>query len=230
MVSVALAAYNGEKYIRQQLESVLKQLEENDEVVISDDNPDGGTYSAVKDLIESDSRIKYIHGPKKGVIKNFENAIKNTKGDYIFLCDQDDVWLEGKVNALKAELEGGALVVMHDAIITDENLNSVENSFFKFNGSQKGYLKNIIKNSYIGCCMAFSSKLKEKILPFPEKLPMHDQWIGLMGEKSGKVSFVDKPYIYYRRHEGAVTGGKTSFKQKLMWRINIILALTKKQG
>ena len=149
MVSVVMAAYNGEKYIREQLLSVLKQLSENDEVIISDDNPYTGTYEAVKGFIESDGRIRYIKGPGKGVIKNFENAISAAEGDYIFLCDQDDVWLDGKVSAVCEELKKGAVVVMHDAIVTDENLNPVKQSFFEAMGSGTGIVKNIIKNTYI---------------------------------------------------------------------------------
>lgn len=229
MVSVVMAAYNGEKYIREQLLSVLKQLSENDEVIISDDNPYTGTYEAVKGFIESDGRIRYIKGPGKGVIKNFENAISAAEGDYIFLCDQDDVWLDGKVSAVCEELKKGAVVVMHDAIVTDENLNPVKQSFFEAMGSGTGIIKNIIKNTYIGCCMAFSKSLKPFILPFPDDLPMHDQWIGLAGEKAGRVALIKEPLIYYRRHSGAVTGGRTSFSQKLKWRMSIIKAVMRKQ-
>ena len=229
MVSVVMAAYNGEKYIREQLLSVLKQLSENDEVIISDDNPYTGTYEAVKGFIESDGRIRYIKGPGKGVIKNFENAISAAEGDYIFLCDQDDVWLDGKVSAVCEELKKGAVVVMHDAIVTDENLNPVKQSFFEAMGSGTGIVKNIIKNTYIGCCMAFSKSLKPFILPFPDDLPMHDQWIGLAGEKAGRVALIKEPLIYYRRHSGAVTGGRTSFSQKLKWRMSIIKAVIRKQ-
>ncbi len=229
MVSVVIAAYNGKQYIKEQLESVLCQLDENDEVVISDDLPSGNTYSAIEEMIKNDRRIVYIEGPGKGVIKNFENAIKCAKGDYIFLCDQDDVWLDGKVEAVKKELESEALVVMHDAYVTDENLAVQEESFFVSHGSETGCLRNIIRNSYIGCCMAFSAKLKPYILPFPDNLPMHDQWIGLMGEKAGKVKLIPKQYIYYRRHGGAVTGGKTTASQKIKWRIAIIKALKGKQ-
>ena len=229
MVSVVMAAYNGEKYIREQLLSVLKQLSENDEVIISDDNPYTGTYEAVKGFIESDGRIRYIKGPGKGVIKNFENAISAAEGDYIFLCDQDDVWLDGKVSAVCEELKKGAVVVMHDAIVTDENLNPVKQSFFEAMGSGTGIVKNIIKNTYIGCCMAFSKSLKPFILPFPDDLPMHDQWIGLAGEKAGRVALIKEPLIYYRRHSGAVTGGRTSFSQKLKWRMSIIKAVMRKQ-
>lgn len=229
MISVVLAAYNGGEYIRAQLESVLCQLGEQDEVIISDDNPKGSTAPVIRDYIENDSRIKYIHGPGKGVIKNFENAVRNASGDYIFFCDQDDIWLDGKVNAVMKEFEKGALVVMHDAKVVNNDLEVMQESFFSSHGSGTGYFKNILKNTYIGCCMAFSAKLKPYVLPFPDKIPMHDQWIGLMGEKAGKVSLINEPYLLYRRHEGTATGSATTFKQKLMWRINIISCLSGKK-
>lgn len=229
MISVVIAAYNGKQYITQQLTSVLAQLGENDEVVISDDLPEGSTFAAIEELMKKDSRIVYVEGPRKGVIKNFENAIKCAKGDYIFLCDQDDVWLDGKAEAVVKELENGALVVMHDAYITDDGLNIKENSFFASHGSGTGIVKNVIRNSYIGCCMAFSAQLKPYILPFPDDLPMHDQWIGLVGEKAGRVSLINKQFIYWRRHDGTATGSKTTLKQKIKWRVSIIKAIKGKQ-
>lgn len=229
MISVVMAAYNGGEYIAQQLDSVLHQLGEEDEVIISDDLPLGSTANALKPYLEADKRIKYINGPQKGVIKNFENAIVHANGDFIFLCDQDDVWLDGKVKAVIKEFENGAVVVMHNAKVTDENLKVVADSFFDLQKTGTGCTKNIIKNTYIGCCMAFSAKLKPHIIPFPEKIPMHDQWIGLMGERAGKISLIKTPYILYRRHGEAVTGGRTSLLQKIRWRASIICCLFGKQ-
>ena len=78
--------------------------------------------------------------------------------------------------------------------------------------------------------MAFKSELKKEILPFPEDIPMHDQWIGLKAEQKYKVKFIDEPLILYRRHGGNVTGAKTSLMQKLIWRINLIKNLIKPRG
>lgn len=226
-VSVAMAAYNGELYITEQLESILAQLEKDDEVIVSDDNPGSAMSRLVLKLAESDSRIRYVEGSSKGVIKNFENAIAKTTGDIIFLADQDDVWLPGKVDAVKREFEKGAILVMHDAKVVDAQLRVTCESFFKTHKSHKGYLYNVWRNSYMGCCMAFDKSLKERILPFPENLPMHDQYIGLQAENTrleskGKVVLLDTPYLLYRQHGNNVTGGKTSFSQKLRWRRDIL--------
>ncbi len=221
MISVVLAAYKGEKYIVEQVESILSQLSENDELVISDDYPQGETKAALEDILKNDPRVKYIHGKSQGLIKNFEYAINNSRGDFIFLSDQDDVWLEGKVNAVMSEFENGADVVMHDALITDGELNRTGERAFVLNSAGKGIFRNILKNSYQGSCMAFRKEMKEYILPFPEKIPMHDQWIGLMGEKHGKVHLIDHPYILYRRHGENASGSGSSLMQKIKWRVNI---------
>ncbi len=227
-ISVALAAYKGENFIEEQLSSILSQLNPLDEVVVSDDFPEGKTKEVVMKLAHDDSRIKYITGPGKGLIMNFENAIKHCTGDFIFLADQDDVWLPDKVEKVTEKLILGADLVLHNAMVTDSDLTVRDTSFFSSHGSKTGYLNNLVKNSYMGCCMAFRKELTEKILPFPENLPMHDQWIGLIAEKTGRICLIDKPLILYRRHGGNMTGGKTSLKQKIMWRISIAQEIRKR--
>lgn len=225
MISVALAAYKGEKYIEQQILSILPQLSHDDELIVSDDKPGGQTEHIVRRLMLDDPRITYVEGRGKGVVANFTNAIRYCKGDYIFLCDQDDVWLDGKVRRVMQAFENGADLVLHNAYITDENLNITDYSFFAKRGSKKGFFRNIVKNSYMGCCMAFSRKLLKRIMPIPRYIPMHDQWIGLLGEVYGKVELIDVPLIYYRIHGGNVTGGETTLKQKLYWRRYLVKRL-----
>lgn len=227
-ISVALAAYKGENFIEEQLSSILSQLNPLDEVVVSDDFPEGKTKEVVMKLAEDDSRIKYIAGPAEGLIMNFENAIKHCTGDFIFLADQDDVWLPDKVEKVTEKLSSGADLVLHNSMVTDTDLAVSDTSFFTSHGTKTGYLNNLVKNSYMGCCMAFRKELAEKFLPFPENLPMHDQWIGLIAEKTGKVCLIEKPLILYRRHGGNMTGGKTSLKQKIMWRISIAQEIRKR--
>lgn len=221
-ISVALAAYKGEKFIAEQLDSILFQLKENDEIIVSDDLPGGETEQIVRNFAQKDARVKYVKGPQKGLIKNFENAIKICTGDYIFLCDQDDVWLPDKVDAVTEKLDEGYSLVLHNAMVTDSELKITDTSFFNSHGTKTGFLTNIVKNSYMGCCMAFSRELKEKIIPFADGIPMHDQWIGLIAEKTGKVCLVEKPLILYRRHGNNMTGCKTSLKQKIIWRLSIV--------
>ena len=177
-ISVALAAYNGEKYIGEQIESILPQLGRDDEIVVSDDNPAGKTRAAVEFYSAYDGRVRYVEGTGEGVCRNFENAILNCSGDVIFLCDQDDVWLPNKVERVMKAIENGADVVLHDAMMTDGELNVTDESFFSLNGSKRGFVRNFLKNSYMGCCMAFRRDFEPAFMPFPKDLAMHDWWIG----------------------------------------------------
>lgn len=225
MISVCMAAYHGEKYIGAQIASVMGQLGAADELIISDDAPGGETQRIIDRFSRDDGRIKYFAGPGKGAVKNFENALSKAGGDDIFLCDQDDVWLPGKVGRVLRELESGALLVVHDAKVTDGELNVLQNSFFAEHGSKTGFLRNIAYNSYMGCCMAFRRALLAKALPFPENIPMHDQWLGLTAERVGETRLIDEALILYRRHGENVTGQKTGLAQKLSWRAALLRAL-----
>lgn len=198
-VSVAMATYNGEKYIREQIKTILDCLEENDELVISDDGSTDNTLGIINSF--NDNRIVLIDGPKKGIKQNFANAIKNTSGEYIFLSDQDDIWEKDKVTeVIKCFEKENCTLVVHDAEVVDENLNMVMSSYYSYRNSGKGIIKNIYKNTYIGCCMAFLSKAKKYVLPIPNDIEMHDQWIGILNDKYGKTYFSTKKLIKYRRH------------------------------
>lgn len=222
-ISVCMATYNGEKYIKEQLESILCQLGENDEVIISDD----GSTDNTKSIIESfkDKRIKFFtNNGVKGVVSNFENSLNKSSGDYIFLADQDDVWNKGKVDKVMCELQKYDLVLT-DAYVVDSEGSIINNSFFELNGSQKGFFKNIIKNSYLGCAMAFNRKTLEACLPLPSNIPMHDWWIGLVAETHGRVVHLDEKFINHRRHSNntSFTGeiSQYSFFKKIYFRLII---------
>lgn len=225
-ISVALAAYKGERYIAEQLNSILCQLGENDEIIVSDDFPAGKTREAVAEI--HDKRIRYIEGQGKGVVRNFENALNACTGDVIFLSDQDDVWMPDKVQKVLAEIRNGADLVLHDAAVTDGSLNITDPSFFAVHGSNASFAKNLIRNSFVGCCMAFTRKVMADSLPFPNELPMHDWWIALAAMKKGyKTVLLPESLIKWRRHGENVTGGKTSTVQKIKWRLKILLSVAR---
>ena len=224
-VSVCMAAYNGEKFILEQVKSVLSQLQNNDELLIFDDLSSDATVNIVTQF-QSDPRIKLTINPSKlGVVKNFERILAAAKGDYIFLCDQDDVWLPSKVKECLAALEKNILVVT-DCKVVNQDLSEISPSFFELRNSGKGILKNIWKNSYLGCCMAFRRELLNIGLPIPAKIPMHDMWLGLLAEKQGSVLFIPRKLSLYRRHNLAVspTAGKSNLSvlKKIYIRINLI--------
>lgn len=230
MISVCVATYNGEKYLKEQLDSILQQLSETDELIISDDRSCDNTKKILESF-HTDKRIKIIDGPQKGVIKNFENAIRHAKGDIIFLADQDDVWFPNKVAQTKKifEEDKNSLVVISDLVIVDKDLVPVEDSYFAYRNVQTGFFKNILKNKYIGAGMAFRKELKSAILPFPKAIPMHDMWIGVMA--GNRVKLLHEPLTLYRRHGENTSEISTtaSFKQQFRWRWALISSIVKRK-
>jgi glycosyltransferase involved in cell wall biosynthesis len=222
-ISIAMASYNGEKFIHKQLKSIINQLDEKDEIIISDNGSSDNTIEIIKSF--SDDRIMLLHNPIKGVIKNFENALKNTTGDIIFLSDQDDVWLPQKINTVKKCLENYDLAVS-DCMVVDDEENILESSFFKIKKSGVGVIKNLKENTYLGCCMAFTKDLLKLALPFPEKIPMHDIWLGFIADIFFKPCFINDKLVLYRRHSGnaSFTAGRSGFSlyQKINFRIQTI--------
>lgn len=229
-ISVALAACNGENYIMEQLNSILNQLARDDEVCVSVDPSTDDSYGMMVRFSEQEPRVKVGRGPGQGVLKNVEQALKMCTGDIIFLADQDDVWMEDKVLCVRECFsDSGVLLVLHDVVVMNGNLTQVRcESFFSYKGCKLGILNNIVKNSYMGCAMAFRRELLQYVLPFPKNIPMHDQWIGLAAEKKGKVVFLQKKLLKYRRHgDNATDMRHSTVWNMLKWRIQILTALMK---
>lgn len=211
MISVCIATYNGEKYIEEQINSILPQLGEFDEIIISDDHSTDDTIPIIEQI--GDKRIKIVYNlGQQGYTKNFENSIMHAFGDIIFLSDQDDFWLPGKVTQMLEELINHDFVVSN-AFFSDKNLEPSNLTYFDHRGNSKGFFANLIKARYLGCCMAFKSDIKSLILPFPNNTLFcpHDYWISLVCEFYLDTSVVKDALVLYRRHDNNVsTGGKES--------------------
>ena len=227
MISVCIACYEGSRFIEQQLNSILIQLSAEDEVVISDDGSTDATVALINGLM--DSRIVWAGiGGRLGVVKNFERALQHAKGDFIFLADQDDVWLPNKVEVMLACLRDVNLVVS-DCVVVDEQLNMLYPSFFNLRSSRSGLIRNLLRNSYLGCCIAFRRSLLNYALPFPSHLPMHDWWLGLLAETFGGVLYIDQVLMMYRRHgkNASLTSERSTvaLTTQLSWRVSLVIAL-----
>ncbi|WP_405335424.1 glycosyltransferase family 2 protein [Fibrobacter sp.] len=231
MISVCMATFNGGKFIREQLESILSQLPPDAEIIIADDGSTDDTLLVVDSLNES--RIRVLPAERHlGVIYNFERALRASKGEIVFLADQDDVWLPGKVEKCLAALNEADLV-MHDAFLLGHS-DAFESAWVR-NGKlsdirtyRNGVVANWWKNSFTGCCMAFRRNVLDKALPFPKNLPMHDQWLGLVAEKYFKVSYVNEPLVEYRQHSSNATHIEKSpagVLQKIKWRVDLLKAI-----
>lgn len=222
-VSVCMATHNGERFLRPQLDSILTQLGKEDELVISDDDSTDGISAILASY--NDSRMRILPPQQfEGPARNFEYALRHCTNELIFLADQDDVWHPQKIEIMSAAMQYTDLAVC-DCRLTDQELKTIFPSFFKINKSRPGLLKNIFRNSYMGCCMAFRRLVLEKALPFPDAIPLHDLWIGLIAERHFRIAFLPEILVDHRRHQNnySTTGGSSrySFKKKLEMRFHL---------
>ncbi|MDQ0199070.1 glycosyltransferase family 2 protein [Neobacillus ginsengisoli] len=230
MLSVCMATYNGAGFVVRQLDTVLKQLGPDDEVIVVDDRSKDNTVQLIKDTYGSRVQVT-VNEQNLGAIKSFEKAISLAKGDILFLCDQDDLWEDDKVKTvLTAFEEHNAVLVVHDAYVVDGNLKIINPSWndYNHNNINQGIFGNILKNAYTGAFMAFKKELVPLILPFPGSIEMHDQWIALVCMmKKKKIVFINQPLMKYVRHGGNVTGmKKRSLATQLKGRLRTISAIT----
>ncbi len=229
-ISVCMATYNGEKYIKEQLESILIQLSDNDEVIISDDSSSDSTLEIIQSF--NDDRIKLFcdkifHSP----IFNFENALQHVTGDVIALSDQDDIWKNNKIEIVKKSFENSKETIalrMYNGQCIDKTGKVIYKNLYEYLNIHEGLIQNIIKNSFIGCNIAFTKPLLDIVLPFPKNTPMHDMWLGNNAYIYGNVEFVDKKVFNYRIHDNNYSIKDNSFFQKIIWRVELITNLIKR--
>lgn len=225
-----MATFNGERYVEAQLRSILDQLQPQDEVVIVDDASSDGTVARINAL--GDARVRLLaQAQNQGVRSSFDRVLRACRHPFIFLSDQDDVWLPGKRDVLLAELVSGAVLALSDARVIDSESRVVEASFMaRRDGFRGSVLATLIKNRYLGCTMALRRELLDDVLPIPPTVPMHDMWIGLMAALRGRVAYVDRPLIHYRRHSANVSPDqRAGLGQMLTWRCRLAsLALARK--
>lgn len=203
MNTVCVTTYNGERFIEQQIRSILSQVAAEDEVIVSDDGSTDNTLKIIDSI--GDKRIRVRHSTTHYFKENFIEALREAKGDIIFLADQDDVWLPGKYEKCVEELKEVDLVCTNSRM-TDGDLKVIEPNFFSIYHSGPGILKNALNNTYYGSCMAFRRTLLDYALPMPVTREIgHDIWLGLVAEMTGKVRFIDTPYLLYRRHADTKT-------------------------
>ncbi len=224
-VDVLLATYNGEKYLEEQIESILNQTYKNIQLIISDDCSTDGTRDILKKY-EQDERVKIFYQEKNlGYIKNFEFLLKNVESNLYMLSDQDDIWKKEKIDKSVEKLEKENLdLVFGDLEVVDGNLNTIYESFDKYmkldrkiNKCIGNYKLQYLYNCMTGCTILSKKELLDKILPLPtkSKYMVHDYWIGLMVALNGKVGYIKEPLIRYRQHGNNQIGtGKETYKYK----------------
>jgi hypothetical protein len=207
MRSVVLASCQGERFIGEQLDSIIPQLSPDDEIIISDDASTDATLAVVAQ--RQDRRIRVLRNESRvGYIDNFQRAINQSIGEFIFFSDQDDVWLPGKVAMFDRAL-GSNFCVSSDAIVVDEHLRQIYPSYFQWRGARSFSAWSIfIKPPIIGATIACTRQYLDRLLPLPPGIP-HDFWITFNAAWDGTLGIVHAPQILYRRHSGALSPSAT---------------------
>lgn len=208
-IDILLATYNGEKYLKYQLDSILNQTHKNIRLLINDDCSTDNTRSILKEYEEKDDRIKVKYNEKNlGYVKNFEDLLKRVENKYFALSDQDDFWKEEKIEkSLNKLLEEDADLVFTDLEPVDEKLNTITPSMVRFMQMDKNIKKHqdyksvFLRNCVTGCTILSKKELINEYIPIPTKEPMvHDWWMALIISQIGKITFLDEPTIKYRQH------------------------------
>lgn len=230
-ISVSMAVYNGEKYIRTQLDSIVKQLSTEDEVVISYNPSTDATWEIIKEYESKYEIVKVFVCEELGVLPNSKNSLNHCSGKYIFFADQDDCWTDNKVElVMRAFKEKNPPVVLHDMQYTDGELNPTGVTMFAERHSRPGIIRNVIKNSYHGGCMAMESRYLKYIHPVPKNIGFGDMWGGLVGEMLGKPVFIPEVLMLYRRHDSNLSSEeRRSLSIIIPERIRLIKELYKRK-
>ena len=218
-VDVLLATYNGEKYLRELLDSIVNQSYKNIRILICDDCSTDQTYEVLKKFGNKDKRIVLFKNEINiGSDKTFEYLMSKVESNFFMIADQDDVWYLDKIEmSLKKLYEEDADLVFTDLEVVDKNLNLISNSFnktMKYNYKIKkyindGYKMELLSNVITGCTILAKKKWINSFLPIPNnKNILYDYWIGLVIALNGKLAYLDKPTLKYRQHENNQVGTK----------------------
>ena len=223
-ISVAVAAFRGERHLGELLSSLLQQQTPADEVVITDDSPDDLTGQVARDFAER-LPIRYFRNDRQlGINRNFERAIALCRGRFIFCCDQDDVWLPEKTTRLLAALRQNPAAegAFCNSGIVDAELEPTGRTLWQlrgFNGTfPRGQLRDFLRRVPLsGHNIVFKSELRDRLLPFPELEPFfYDTWIGLLLAARESWAVVDAPLTCYRLHGNNASNPAASVRQR--WR------------
>jgi glycosyltransferase involved in cell wall biosynthesis len=201
-VSVVMSVYNGRDYLHEQVQSVLTQLELQDELIVIDDASTDESMDIIRAFNSPRIRL-FRNDTNLGVRRSFERGLNLAHGEVVFLCDQDDLWLPGKraafVQAFAEDPE--VTVVVSDAEVIDATGELISHSFMASRGGFSGTVRATVwRNRFMGCAMAVRRPVLKWALPIPPKAPMHDMWLGVIGCLAGRVRYLAVPYVRYRRH------------------------------
>ena len=235
-ISILLATYNGENYLPAQIDSILEQTNTNWKLLIHDDNSTDNTVDIIKQYQKQNpSKIQFIDDDVSfgNASANFSFLLEHADTEYIMFCDQDDMWLENKIELTLQKIQDMEksyhdipLLVHTDLIVADESLNIISKSYWHYqhlDPSKDSLNRLLVQNSITGCTVMINRKLAKMALPIPEDVIMHDWWLGLVASAFGKIAYLDETTIFYRQHGKNDTGAtkfnlQTIIKQMLLLR------------
>lgn len=205
--SICMATYNGAQYVEEQLASILAQLGPEDEVVIVDDASTDETVARIRSL--SDPRIRLIEAAaNQGYVRSFEQAVLASRGSAIFLADQDDVWVEGRLEAMLAALENHAVVASNFDVLGGGQRPGIPRLRAGDSDRHRANLWGILVGyrAYYGCGMAFRREVLASFAPVPRYLTeSHDLWLAILGNSAGSIGHLDRSTLLRRLHDTNAT-------------------------
>ncbi|MGL4912814.1 MAG: glycosyltransferase family 2 protein [Romboutsia sp.] len=214
-VDILMATYNGEKYIKEQIESILNQTHKNLHLIIYDDCSSDTTRKILSEYAKKDERIEIILGEKNvGSTKAFEKLYKISNAEYFLFCDQDDIWVNEKVEKLLEYIVShNKMVVFSDLRVITENKEIINNSFFDqvgVEGENALYWKKIIMNNVApGCSMIVKNEIKKYVKYFTSDSILHDWMIIIIASLLNSVGIIGEPLVLYRQHSNNQVGVKS---------------------
>jgi glycosyltransferase involved in cell wall biosynthesis len=217
-VSVALAIYNGEKYIAEQLESIIKQSYPTYEIIISDDASKDDTIKIVKQYKKNHPNIKLLENKNNiGMNQNFEQVIRKCSGQLVAICDQDNIWKEDRLEKIIKNFNNEILIFSDSTIIFSngepyKKLSEIKKYKFTSGKSPKEFY---YYNAIFGHNIVFRRELLNEIFPFPKTGINYDGWIAFVASCVGKIGYIDEPLVYFRWHDSNITHRIPSLEDRL---------------
>lgn len=225
-VDILLTTYKTDiKYLRKQVDSILNQTYKNITLIISDDNScDEKLIKELKEYEQKDKRIKlFLSKENLGYIKNFEFLLKQSEAQFIMFSDHDDIWYENKLEKSleKLKKENVDLVYCNAKQINQDD-EVIQENYFKYKNMPKVKGKNnilaISRYLGIGCSQIFTKQVKEKMLPFTDKVMAHDWLASFVANESKGVAYIEEPLFEYRLHTNNVFGGRNLSQNLARWK------------
>jgi glycosyltransferase involved in cell wall biosynthesis len=201
LISIVIATYNGEKFLRKQLDSIFKQTYKNLEIIAVDDCSSDSTVTILNEYAARYDNFKvFVHDCNVGYIKNFERGFLQTTGNYIAPCDQDDIWMPNKIDVLLNNMNHCEIAYCNSAFIDDEDNLIGDKLSDRTNATNfDSPVMYLAGASAPGHAMLLKKQVAFDAMPFPE-IFSHDNWLGFVATFKGSVKFVNEVLVHYRRH------------------------------